>query len=56
MSGVDPEEVVALVARDKKRRGGHVPFVLAEAPGRVSEGHEVSEEDLRTAVEEVCSA
>ena len=56
MSGVDPEEVVALVARDKKRRGGHVPFVLAEAPGRVSEGHEVSEEDLRTAVDEVCSA
>ncbi|TML75248.1 MAG: 3-dehydroquinate synthase, partial [Actinobacteria bacterium] len=56
VSGVDPEEVVALVARDKKRRGGRVPFVLAEAPGRVSEGHEVSEEDLRTAVEEVCSA
>jgi 3-dehydroquinate synthase len=56
ISGVDPDDVLALVARDKKRRGGRVPFVLVEAPGAVTEGHEVPESDLRAAVEEVCSA
>ena len=28
------DDVLALVARDKKRVGGRVPFVLVEAPGR----------------------
>jgi shikimate kinase/3-dehydroquinate synthase len=53
--GVDPERVVELVARDKKRRGGRVPFVLVEAPGAVTPGHEVDEASLRAAVEEVCA-
>jgi len=53
--GVDPDAVLALVERDKKRRGGRVPFVLVEAPGRVTHGHEVSARDLRDAVEEVCA-
>jgi shikimate kinase / 3-dehydroquinate synthase len=52
--GVDPQAVVALVARDKKRRGGQVPFVLLEAPGDVTPGHEVPEDALRAAVAEVC--
>ena len=56
VAGVDPGAVIALAARDKKRRGGRVPFVLVEAPGRVSEGHEVADADLLAAVEEVCSA
>ena len=47
-----PERVVELVARDKKRRGSRVPFVLVEAPGAVTPGHEVPEADLRAAVEE----
>ncbi|HEX8645262.1 MAG TPA: bifunctional shikimate kinase/3-dehydroquinate synthase [Thermoleophilaceae bacterium] len=51
---VDPEAVIELVARDKKRRGGRVPFVLVESPGRVSPGHEVPDAELRAAVEEVC--
>ena len=55
-AGVDPERVIELVARDKKRRGGHVPFVLVESPGRVTHGHGVAEEDLRAAVQEVCAA
>ena len=51
---VGAEEVLGLVARDKKRRGGAVPFVLVEAPGKVTPGHEVAEADLRAAIEEVC--
>ena len=54
-SGVDPEQVVELTARDKKRRGDRVPFVLVESPGRVTPGHDVPEAELRAAVEEVCS-
>jgi shikimate kinase/3-dehydroquinate synthase len=53
--GVDPEAVIALVARDKKRRGERVPFVLVESPGRVSPGHEVADDDLRAAVAELCA-
>ena len=53
--GVDPDAVVELVGRDKKRRGGRVPFVLVESPGRVTPGHEVPERELRTAVEEACA-
>ena len=33
---------LALVERDKKREGGRVPFVLVEAPGEVTPGHEVA--------------
>jgi shikimate kinase / 3-dehydroquinate synthase len=51
--GVAVDEVVALVARDKKRRGGRVPFVLLDAPGDVTPGHEVADDALRAAVEEV---
>ena len=35
---IDPAEVVAATARDKKRRGGRVGFVLVEAPGDVRTG------------------
>jgi shikimate kinase/3-dehydroquinate synthase len=48
----DPERVVELVGRDKKRRGERVPFVLVDAPGDVTPGHEVSDADLRAAVAE----
>ncbi|MFL5886033.1 MAG: 3-dehydroquinate synthase family protein, partial [Thermoleophilaceae bacterium] len=51
--GTDPDRVVELVARDKKRRGGRVPFVLVESPGQVTPGHEVPDADLRAAVSEV---
>ena len=55
LDGVDPAEVVALAARDKKRRGGSVPFVLVAVPGEVSPGHAVADAELRAAVEEVVS-
>jgi shikimate kinase/3-dehydroquinate synthase len=52
-SGATVDEVVALVERDKKRTGGRVPFVLVEAPGEVSPGHDVDAAELRAAVAEV---
>jgi shikimate kinase/3-dehydroquinate synthase len=52
-SGASADDVVELVARDKKRSGGRVPFVLVEAPGQVSPGHEVGTDDLLGAVQEV---
>jgi shikimate kinase/3-dehydroquinate synthase len=55
-AGVDPDAVLELVGRDKKRRGGRVPFVLVESPGAVTPGHDVPEEELRAAIEEVCAA
>jgi shikimate kinase/3-dehydroquinate synthase len=51
--GADPATVVELVQRDKKRRGGRVPFVLVQAPGEVTPGHEVDPVELLAAVEEV---
>jgi shikimate kinase/3-dehydroquinate synthase len=55
-SGASVDDVLALVERDKKRTGGRVPFVLVEAPGRVTPGHEIDSRSLRRAVEEVWSA
>jgi shikimate kinase/3-dehydroquinate synthase len=54
--GASVEDVVALVARDKKRRGDEVPFVLVQAPGDVTPGHSVAHGDLLAAVEEVRSS
>jgi shikimate kinase/3-dehydroquinate synthase len=50
---VDPGEVVTATARDKKRRGGRVGFVLVEAPGDVRPGRPVAEGELRRAVAEL---
>jgi shikimate kinase / 3-dehydroquinate synthase len=52
-SGASVDEVLALVERDKKRAEGRVPFVLVDAPGDVTPGHEVDPGGLRAAVEEV---
>jgi shikimate kinase/3-dehydroquinate synthase len=53
LEGVDTEAVLEAVARDKKRLGAEVPFVLVAAPGEVSEGHAVAPDDLRAAVAEL---
>jgi shikimate kinase/3-dehydroquinate synthase len=55
-SGASTDEVLELVERDKKRAGGRVPFVLVEAPGDVTPGHDVEPGDLRAALEEVQSS
>jgi shikimate kinase/3-dehydroquinate synthase len=54
-SGASVDQVLELVKRDKKRSGGRVPFVLVEAPGQVTAGHEVDAGSLRAAVGEVHS-
>ena len=51
--GAPVDEVVAYCDRDKKRKGGRVPFVLVHAPGEVTPGHVVSSDDLHAAVEEL---
>jgi shikimate kinase/3-dehydroquinate synthase len=53
--GASVSEVAALVSRDKKRRGDTVPFVLVEAPGDVTPGHEVDEQALLAAIEEIAA-
>ncbi len=50
---VDVEQIVEATARDKKRIGAHVPFVLVKAPGDVVTGQEVADTDLRAAVAEL---
>ncbi len=52
-SGAEPRGVFDLVSRDKKRRGDSVPFVLVQAPGEVTHGHEVNPDELLAAIEEV---
>jgi shikimate kinase / 3-dehydroquinate synthase len=54
-AGAAPEAVMAVVERDKKRVRGRVPFVLVEAPGAVTPGHDVDPGTLRAAIEEVHS-
>ncbi len=53
--GAAVDDVLDAAARDKKREGGRVPFVLVEAPGEVSHGHDIPPGDLRAAVEELHS-
>jgi shikimate kinase/3-dehydroquinate synthase len=50
---VDVDAVVAATARDKKRRGGRVGFVLVESPGDVRPGRPVADGELRAAVAEL---
>jgi shikimate kinase / 3-dehydroquinate synthase len=52
-TGASVDDVLELVERDKKRAGGRVPFVLVEAPGEVTPGHDVEPGELRAAIEEV---
>jgi shikimate kinase/3-dehydroquinate synthase len=55
LEGVEPEAVVAATARDKKRTGESVPFVLVQAPGRVTAGHAIGAPELDSAVRELCA-
>jgi shikimate kinase/3-dehydroquinate synthase len=52
-ASVDVGQIVAAAARDKKRVGAHVPFVLVRAPGDVVTGQEVPEAELGSAVIEL---
>jgi shikimate kinase/3-dehydroquinate synthase len=50
---LDVDDVLSALARDKKRRGGHVPFVLVFGPGDVREGQTVEQDAIRAAVAEL---
>jgi shikimate kinase/3-dehydroquinate synthase len=51
--GIDADSVVAATARDKKRTGAEVPFVLVHAPGDVRHGERVEPDAVRAAVAEL---
>jgi shikimate kinase/3-dehydroquinate synthase len=53
LDGVEAAAVADATAGDKKRTTGAVPFVLVEAVGRVTPGHEVSDAELRGAIAEL---
>jgi shikimate kinase/3-dehydroquinate synthase len=55
LDGAGVQEVVQAVARDKKRVGEKLPFVLLEEPGEAKIGCEVSREDLHAAVAELAA-
>jgi 3-dehydroquinate synthetase/shikimate kinase len=51
--GVEPAAVAEATARDKKRVGESVPYVLVEAPGRITTGHAVGAAEVLAAVREL---
>jgi hypothetical protein len=53
MEDVDAAAVAEATARDKKRTGEAVPYVLVDAPGRVTTGHSVGAPELLAAVREL---
>jgi shikimate kinase/3-dehydroquinate synthase len=53
LSGTSVDAVLQAGARDKKRVGDRLPFVLISEPGEVSVGCEVPADDVRAAVAEL---
>jgi shikimate kinase / 3-dehydroquinate synthase len=53
LDGPPVEDIVGALARDKKRIGASVPFVLVRAPGEVEFGCEVTPDELTAAVVEL---
>jgi len=53
VTGTPPEAIIEAIARDKKRVGESVPFVLLSEPGSARVGCEVSLAQVRAAVAEL---
>jgi shikimate kinase/3-dehydroquinate synthase len=53
LDGLTADDVLPYLARDKKRVGEHVPFVLVDAPGQITTGNEVATASVREAIEEL---
>ena len=51
--GRRPAAVTEATSRDKKRTGEAVPYVLVQAPGRVTTGHAVGAPEVLAAVREL---
>ncbi|MCW3015303.1 MAG: bifunctional shikimate kinase/3-dehydroquinate synthase [Solirubrobacterales bacterium] len=47
---IDRDDVLRATARDKKRVGETTPFVLVDAPGRVSHGHHLPADQVQQAI------
>ncbi len=54
--GVEPDAVVAAIARDKKRTGDDVPYVLVAAPGDVRTGQRAERGEVAAAVRELTAS
>lgn len=52
-SGLSVDTVLDVIKLDKKRVGDSVPFVLVNAPGDVTPGHAIPDDELAAAVKEV---
>ena len=52
-SDISLDGVLQAMARDKKRLGADVPFVLVRAPGEVEFGCTLASEEVRAAVAEL---
>jgi shikimate kinase/3-dehydroquinate synthase len=55
VQGAELDAILEAIARDKKRTGAEVPFVLVSAPGKVSYGCQVPADEVRAAVAELIS-
>ncbi len=55
LEGVDRDAVAEASARDKKRLGAELPFVLVDAPGNVRHGVAVGAAELDGALAELCA-
>jgi shikimate kinase/3-dehydroquinate synthase len=53
VAGASPEAIIEAIARDKKRLGASVPFVLLSEPGSARVGCEVPLAEVRAAVAEL---
>jgi shikimate kinase/3-dehydroquinate synthase len=53
LNGLTADDVIPYLARDKKRVGDRVPFVLVGTPGEVTPGHELDPGSVRAALEEL---
>jgi shikimate kinase/3-dehydroquinate synthase len=56
LQGASVDAVVDATARDKKRLGARVPFVLVRAPGELLIDSAVDDDRVRAAVSELCAA
>ena len=54
--GAEPDAVVAAIARDKKRTGDDVPYVLVAAPGDVRTGQRAEPGEVAAAVRELTAS
>ena len=56
LQGADVDAIAAALARDKKRVGERVPFVLVSAPGDVRHGRDVDDAAVRAAIAELAGS